>query len=134
MRGYLKGTNIIVISIGSPQHLHRFFRRISWPESNAQVHQRPHPIRPEHAQGPCHQSTPIVPNNEHLKPKLNQYYKNLNLIKIRILNTTICWRETSAPTRFIVKLRLTNKSSNFVFKYINFFYFIRYRIILNIHI
>jgi hypothetical protein len=64
--GYLEAAHVVVFPACGPDGLERAPLRLPRVVDDAEVHERPHQVRPEEAELPRHDGAPVVPDHEHL--------------------------------------------------------------------
>jgi hypothetical protein len=82
---YLEAAHVVVFATDSPDGLERAHLRPPGVVHDAEVHERPHQVRPEQTQLPRHDGAPIVPHDEHLQ-------REDNLIKKKKANVALLLR------------------------------------------
>jgi len=72
---YLEAAHVVVFAAGSSDGLERAHLRPPRVVRDAEVHERPHQVRPEKTQLPRHDGAPVVPHHEHLQREDNPIKK-----------------------------------------------------------
>ena len=66
---HLESADVIVIAVCGAEVLKRLDAGAPGHEGDAEVDERAHPIRPQQAEVPRHDGSPVVAHNEHLHPR-----------------------------------------------------------------